>query len=101
MRKDESAELMIYCPTCGNTVNEYNWTLAHAAKYSKGNNTTPTFISIILKMLDDPKFNYEQERFMCPRCNERIKLKLVPLPEREVIMEYVEKVGEEYVNFKY
>lgn len=101
MRKDESAELMIYCPTCGNTVNEYNWTLANAAKYSKGNNTSPTFIYVLLQILNDPNSNYINERFMCPRCNERIKLKLVPLPEREAIMEYIEKVGEEYVNFRY
>lgn len=101
MRKDESAELMIYCPTCGNSVNEYNWTLAQAAKYSNGNNQTPTFISILLRIVNDPHYNYENERIMCPRCNERIKLKLIPIPPLEELLAYVEKVGEEYVNAKF
>lgn len=98
MRKDESAELMIYCPTCGNSVNEYNWTLAQAARYADEYTQTPTFISILLKIATDPNYNYENERFMCPRCNERIKLKLVPVPPLEELLAYVEKVGEEYVN---
>lgn len=101
MRKDESAELMIYCPTCGNSVNEYNWTLGHAARYSKGNNRTETFISIILKIINNPDYKIGEERIMCPRCNERIKLKNIPIPEASLIEEYVEKVGEEYVNAKY
>lgn len=100
MRKDESAELMIYCPTCGNSVNEYNWTLATAAKYSNGNNQSITFISILLRIINDPNYKYAEERMMCPRCNERIKLKLIPIPEPNIILEYAEKVGEEYVNAK-
>ncbi len=98
MRKDESAELMIYCPTCGNSVNEYNWTLAQAAKYSNETNQTETFIYILLRILNDPSYNYKDIRIMCPRCNERIKLGLIPLPEPEAIHEYIEKVGAEYVN---
>ncbi|NLJ71501.1 MAG: hypothetical protein GX333_00635 [Syntrophomonadaceae bacterium] len=101
MRKDESAELMLYCPTCGNTVNEYNWTLGQAARYSKGNNRTVTLISILLKILNEPNFRIGEEKFMCPRCNERIKIKNIPLPDADTMAEYIARVGEEYVYAKY
>lgn len=101
MRKDETAELMVYCPTCGNSVNEYNWTLAHAARYSKGNTSTETFISIILNIINNPDYKIGEQRIMCPRCNERIKLKLIPMPDPSLVEEYVEKVGKDYVYAKY
>ncbi|MBO8158396.1 hypothetical protein [Thermosyntropha sp.] len=101
MRKNEKAVLMIYCMKCGNNVNEYNWTLATAARFSTPDNKVSTLISLLKKIAQGEKFNIEDYWLICPRCNEKVKLAHVPVPPIEEINKYIEQVGEEYCQFKF
>lgn len=100
MRLSETAELMIYCPRCGNHVNEYNWTLETASKFSVKGKSTPTMIYVLLQMADHEK-EWESFRVVCPRCHETIPIKLLPQIEREQLEVYAREVGEVYINFTY
>lgn len=101
MRKNEKAELMIYCMKCGNHANEYNWTLATAAKFSSKPNQTATLISLLLKLVNGEKVDINNIWLICPRCNEKVKLAHIPLLPADEIKAYAEKVGEQYCNFKF
>jgi len=87
---------MIYCSACGKEVNEYNWTLETAATFSDGDKTCPTLLLLLLESLDDPK-KYEDYQLVCPHCHEKVRLKLLPLPERKALLNYLREVGEEYL----
>lgn len=101
MRNDEKAELMVYCTKCGNYANEYNWTLATAAKFSSYPSQTPTLISLLLELAKEEKMDANSIWLVCPRCNEKVKLAHIPLPPADEIKAYAEKVGEEYCQFKF
>jgi len=100
MRLKESAQLMIYCPRCGNHVNEYNWTLETASKFSVDGKTTPTVIYVLLQLADHNQ-EWENFRVVCPRCHETIPIKQLPPLERQQLEDYAREVGEAYVNFNY
>lgn len=97
MRLKETAELQIYCPRCGNKVNEYNWTLETASKFSVNGKTTPTLIYILLRLTENDQ-QWNNFRVICPRCHETMPLKIIPIPEPEELLAYVKEVGEDYVN---
>ncbi|HZK44252.1 MAG TPA: hypothetical protein VFC73_08225 [Syntrophomonadaceae bacterium] len=102
MRQDENAELLIYCPKCGLWVNEYNWTLETASKYSVKGKKTPTVAYIMLDMLRGNFKKWENFKIHCPRCHESVFLKkMLPLPKEEEIEEYTKQVSQEYVDFLY
>ena len=100
MRLSEAPELMIYCSRCGNYVNEYNWTLETASKYSVNGKSTPTLIYILLQRADESK-EWESFKLVCPRCHETLPLKQIPQLEREQLEAYAREVGPAYVNFTY
>ena len=96
IRKNPAAMLMIYCSACGKNANEYNWTLETAATFSDGDKTCPTLLQLLLESLIDPK-KYEDYQLVCPHCHEKVRLKLLPLPQREALLQYLQEVGEEYL----
>ncbi|NLP25047.1 MAG: hypothetical protein GX382_11100 [Syntrophomonadaceae bacterium] len=100
MRLSETAELMVYCSRCGNYVNEYNWTLETASKYSVNGKATPTLIYILLQRIDGNK-EWETFKVVCPRCHEALPLRQIPQMEREQLEAYTREVGPTYVNFTY
>ena len=101
MRKNPAATLMVYCPTCGNSVNEYNWTLETGAISSLKGKDSPTFIKILLECSDGKFDEWVNFKIGCPRCHEKIRVKLIPIPDKEDLMAYVDEVGEEYVNERF
>lgn len=100
MRLSETAELLIYCPRCGNYVNEYNWTLETASKFSVNGQTTPTLIYVLLQLADHEK-QWDNFRVVCPRCHETLPIKQLPPVDRQQLEAYAREVGEAYVNFAY
>ncbi|HOQ09646.1 MAG TPA: hypothetical protein PLG09_05930 [Syntrophomonadaceae bacterium] len=100
MRLSETAQLMIYCPRCGNYVNEYNWTLETASKFSENGKSTPTLIYVLLQLADHPQ-QWENFKVVCPRCHETMPVKILPPMDRQQLEAYAREVGEAYVNFQY
>jgi hypothetical protein len=91
---------MIYCSACGKDANEYNWTLETAAAFSEGEKTFPTLLSLLLEALEDPKKNADLQ-VVCPHCHEKVRLRQIPLPERETLLAYLKEVGEEYLHERF
>ncbi|MBP1761833.1 MAG: hypothetical protein H6Q64_1375 [Firmicutes bacterium] len=100
IRKNPAATLMIYCSACGKDANEYNWTLETAAAFSEGEKTVPTLLSLLLEALEDPK-KYADFQLVCPHCHEKVRLRQIPLPERETLLTYLREVGEEYLQERF
>lgn len=100
MRKNTAAQLIIRCPICGNDVNEYNWTLDTAASYSNAENTCPTFLYILIEIIEKRE-SVEKYTVRCPRCSEGVKLELLKIPEKDKLLEYLEEVGEDYYKHRY
>ena len=102
MRQNENAELLVYCTKCGLWANEYNWTLETAAKYSVNGKETPTLIYILLEVAEGNLKEWEKFKVLCPRCHESMQVrKLLPLPDLDLIQQYVEAVGQGYVDSLY
>lgn len=101
-RKNLTHELPIYCPRCGNFVNEYNWTLEAAASRSEGDHYLPTLAYVLWRLLeggeDIAAIDYVP---YCPRCHEKVALSSLNLPSREQLLAYIEAVGEDYVMSQY
>ena len=100
MRNNPAATLMLYCSACGKDANEYNWTLETAAVFSEGEKTCPTLLLLLLEALEDPKKNADYQ-LVCPHCHEKVRLRQIPLPEREALLNYLKEVGEEYLRERF
>lgn len=100
MRKNPAATLMLYCSACGKDANEYNWTLETAAAFSNGEKTCPPLLLLLLEALDDPK-KHADYQLVCPHCHEKVRLRQIPLPEREALLNYLKEVGEEYLRERF
>ncbi|MEA1959899.1 MAG: hypothetical protein U9N81_01180 [Bacillota bacterium] len=96
IRQDKSAELMIYCSSCGNSYNEYNWTLETGAMYSKNKNTVPTLLDLLIQCLAGDKEVLQTAFAVCPSCHEKVFLRNMRMPTEEEIRAYAEKVGQDY-----
>lgn len=88
--------LMIACPRCGKPSNEYNWTLKTAAYFSRGEETCPTFIQVMLDALNSPAPSFEGYRLLCPLCNQGSDFEEITLPPKDEILSYAEAMGDEY-----
>ncbi|HPF20207.1 MAG TPA: hypothetical protein PLC88_02565 [Syntrophomonas sp.] len=91
---------MIYCSACGKDANEYNWNLETAATFSEGDKTVPALLQLLLEALDDPK-KHADIQLVCPHCHEKVRLRQIPLPEREALLAYLQEVGEAYLHERF
>lgn len=101
IRLNEKAVLMLYCPLCGNSDNEYNWTLATAARYANDYSRVQTVIALLLHLIENPKKELFDCLLVCPRCNERVRLGTIPVPEKDRVVKYAQEVGDTYVKYLY
>lgn len=101
MRINNGATLMIRCPVCGNNVNEYNYTLETAAHFSYENNSCPTFIKVLLAISDGDGDKHSDYNLICPRCHEEVKLDTLIIPDRELLLQYIEETGKGYLYHRY
>lgn len=101
MRKDNSARLLLQCPNCKKEVNEYNWTLETAAKFSIGEDTCPALIQVLIEDLNGNGSFFDGFRLICPFCHYGVNYEDINKPEREQILEYAEAVGEKYCEHWY
>lgn len=101
MRKDNQAKLMIKCPNCNNEINEYNWTLKTAARFSIGEDTCPTFIMVLLEAVKGNPETFDGYRLICPKCYYGTNFEDLTLPDHDNILKYAEAVGEEYCKHWY
>lgn len=96
MRKDTTAQLMIKCPACKKSRNEYNWSMKTAARYSIGEETCPTLIQVLLASLRGEDEVFDGYRLICPKCNYGINYEELEKPAEEQILAYAQAVGEDY-----
>lgn len=101
IRRDRSAQLIIRCPECRKSSNEYNWTLKTAAHFSIGEDTCPAVIQVLLAALDGEGDLYDGFRMICPRCNYGIDFTRIELPDEESVRNYARSVGEDYCQSWY
>jgi len=101
MRIDRSVQLMIKCPSCKKSRNEYNWSLKTAARYSIGEETCPTLIQVLLSSLDGDEETFAGFRLICPKCNYGINFEELEKPDAEQVRSYARAMGEEYCMFWY
>lgn len=100
MRRDPGAQLLIYCNTCGNKYNEYNWTLESAGS---GPDDRPPQITF-LKMLYEAAHGsaaYDDVFIYCPGCHERFRFGLLKKPALDELEAYLARVGHEYMEAVY
>lgn len=101
MRLDPTAQLMIKCPSCKKTRNEYNWSVKTAARYSIGEDTCPTLIQVLLASLRGEDQLYAGYRLICPKCNYGVNYEDLEKPDTEKTLLYAQAVGKEYCDHWY
>ncbi|SHG63139.1 hypothetical protein SAMN02745221_00649 [Thermosyntropha lipolytica DSM 11003] len=92
----EEAVLMIKCPYCGRESNEYNWSLATAARYSIREETCPVLIQVLLATINGEGEFFAGYRLVCPKCYYGVNFEELTLPAEKDIREYAAKAGEDY-----
>ena len=101
MRKDRTAQLMISCPSCKKSRNEYNWSVKTAARFSIGEETCPTLMQVLLASIRGEEALYDGYRLICPKCKYGINYEDLSKPDPEKILQYAEAVGQAYCDYWY
>ncbi|MBO8158397.1 hypothetical protein [Thermosyntropha sp.] len=94
----EKTRLAIKCPYCKRESDEYNWSLATAARYSIGEDTCPVLIQVLLAYINGNGDMFDGYRLVCPKCYHGVDFTELSPPPKQEIEEYAAKAGEEYCN---